>query len=87
VGGRPALIPAPRFYLAQESRSRARRASKVTAGPVAGGLAPLIAAWLVQSFPGQTWPLALYIILVSLLSLACAWSLAETSRKDLDMPG
>jgi MFS family permease len=53
------------------------------ASPVAGGLAPLIAAWLSQMFPGQYWPLALYIILISVLSLACVYHLAETSRKDL----
>jgi MFS family permease len=53
------------------------------ASPVAGGLAPLIATWLSQMFPGQYWPLALYIILISVLSLACAYHLAENSRKDL----
>jgi MFS family permease len=53
------------------------------ASPVAGGLAPLIAAWLGQMFPEQYWPLALYIILISVLSLACVYFLAETSRKDL----
>ena len=53
------------------------------ASPVAGGLAPLIAAWLVAKFPGHYWPLALYIILISILSLACVLFLAETSRKDL----
>jgi MFS family permease len=53
------------------------------AAPLAGGLAPLIAAWLVQLFPQQHWPLATYIILISVLSLVCVHFLAETSRKDL----
>jgi metabolite-proton symporter len=53
------------------------------ASPFAGGLAPLIATWLSQMFPERYWPLALYIILISLLSLACVYVLAETSRKDL----
>ena len=53
------------------------------ASPVAGGLAPLIAAWLTQVFPDQYWPLALYIILISILSMVCVYLLAETSRKDL----
>lgn len=53
------------------------------AAPVAGGLAPLIAATLVETFPGQYWPLALYIVLMSLASLGCVLLLAETSRKDL----
>jgi metabolite-proton symporter len=53
------------------------------ATPVAGGLAPLIAAWLSQMFPQHYWPLALYIILISVLSMACVYFLAETSKKDL----
>src|SRR5262249_45758781 len=51
--------------------------------PFAGGLAPIIATWLVEEFPGRYWPLALYVALISLLSLVCVWGLAETSRKDL----
>jgi MFS family permease len=53
------------------------------AAPVAGGLSPLLAAWLVARFPDQFWPLAVYIILISIVSLACVQLLAETSRKDL----
>src|SRR5207237_3492237 len=53
------------------------------AAPVAGGLSPIIAASLVQVFPGQSWPLALYIVLISLISLACVLRLAETSKKDI----
>jgi MFS family permease len=56
------------------------------AAPLAGGLAPLIATWLNKEYPDQYWPLALYIIQISLLSLVCVWFLAETSRKDLDAP-
>jgi MFS transporter, MHS family, shikimate and dehydroshikimate transport protein len=53
------------------------------AAPMAGGLAPLIAASLVQAFPRQYWPLAVYIILVSAISLVSVYLLAETSHKDL----
>jgi MFS transporter, MHS family, shikimate and dehydroshikimate transport protein len=53
------------------------------ASPLAGGLAPLIATVLMEDFPGQYWPLALYIILMGALSLVCVQRLAETSRKDL----
>jgi MFS family permease len=53
------------------------------ANPFAGGLAPLVALWLVNTFPGHYWPLALYIALISVLSLVCVLLLAETSRKDL----
>jgi MFS family permease len=53
------------------------------ATPFAGGLAPSIAASLSQMFPQHYWPLALYIILISVLSMACVYFLAETSKKDL----
>jgi MHS family shikimate/dehydroshikimate transporter-like MFS transporter len=54
------------------------------AAPVAGGLSPLIAAWIVEEAPQQSAGLlALYVVLVSLVSLACVYLLAETSRKDL----
>jgi metabolite-proton symporter len=51
--------------------------------PVAGGLAPVIAATLVIQFPGQYWPLAVYIIVISFFSLGCVLLLAETSKKDI----
>jgi metabolite-proton symporter len=53
------------------------------AAPFAGGLAPVVAVWLADRYPGQFWPLAQYIILISVVSLACVQRLAETSRKDL----
>ena len=49
-------------------------------------LAPLIAVSLDNYFPGHYWPLALYIILISLVSMACVAGLAETSRKDISAP-
>lgn len=51
--------------------------------PIAGGLAPIIAASLVQAFPGEYWPLALYIVVISLVSVVCVLLLAETSRKNI----
>jgi MFS family permease len=49
----------------------------------AGGLAPLLAEWLLNRFHGQSWPLALYVVLISVISLACVHRLAETSRRDI----
>jgi metabolite-proton symporter len=51
--------------------------------PFAGGLAPIIATLLLKLFPGQYWPLALYVSLMSAVSLGCVLRLAETSRKDI----
>jgi MFS transporter, MHS family, shikimate and dehydroshikimate transport protein len=53
------------------------------ASPLAGGLAPLVAAVLTEEFPWQYWLLAEYIMVMGVLSLACVWRLAETSRKDI----
>jgi metabolite-proton symporter len=53
------------------------------AAPIAGGSAPLIAAGLVHTFPGQSWLLAVYIAAICVLSLVCVHFLAETSRNDL----
>jgi metabolite-proton symporter len=53
------------------------------AAPIAGGLAPLIAAGLVRAFPLHYWPLAVYVIVISVISLLSVHLLAETSRKDL----
>lgn len=51
--------------------------------PLAGGLAPIIAASLVQAFPGHYWPLAGYLMVIAMISLACVMLLAETSQKNL----
>ncbi len=51
--------------------------------PFSGGLAPLAAATLVEKIPGHYWPLAAFIIVYSLISLACVYRLAETYRRDL----
>jgi MHS family shikimate/dehydroshikimate transporter-like MFS transporter len=51
--------------------------------PLSGGVAPLIAAVLMNAFPDEYWPLAAYIIVNSLVSLTCVWLLAETSKKDI----
>jgi MFS family permease len=53
------------------------------AAPFAGGLAPLIAAALLKFSGGDTWPLAAYIVLLNVISIACVLCLAETSRKQL----
>jgi MHS family shikimate/dehydroshikimate transporter-like MFS transporter len=51
--------------------------------PLSGGIAPLIAAVLIRTFPGHYWPLAAYIVFNSLISLTCVLLLAETSKKDI----
>jgi len=57
------------------------------ASPLAGGLAPLIAAVLVKQLPNDYWPLAAYLMLISAVSLVCVQLLSETSRKDLSAHG
>ncbi len=51
--------------------------------PLAGGLAPHVNTILIEKYPGQTWPLSVFIVLMALISMACVYCLAETSRKDI----
>ena len=53
------------------------------AGPVAGGLAPIICASLAHRYPGEYWPLAVYLIFIAVISIVCIWQLGETARKDI----
>src|SRR4051812_37433170 len=53
------------------------------AGPFAGGMAPIVATSLAYYFPGSYWPLALYIVLLAIISLACVCFLPETTHKDI----
>lgn len=53
------------------------------ASPLAGGLAPLIATALLDWSDGKPWPVALYLILMALITLVSVWLAEETSRKQL----
>jgi MFS family permease len=54
------------------------------ASPLAGGLAPLIAAGLLAWSGGHPWPVALYLIALSLVTLVSVWFAAETHRVALE---
>jgi MHS family proline/betaine transporter-like MFS transporter len=51
---------------------------------LAGGTAPLVAAWLIDTFQ---WPLApaFYIITYGAIGLALMWTMEETNRRRLDV--
>ena len=53
------------------------------ASPLAGGLAPLIATWLLERSGGDPAPVAAYLILMSAITLACVWLAEETHRKSI----
>jgi MFS family permease len=53
------------------------------ASPLAGGLAPLVAAWLVDKAAGASWPVAVYLASMSALTLLSVWLAEETSKADL----
>jgi len=53
------------------------------ASPLAGGLAPLIAAVLLQWSGGQPWPVAVYLVLLAAITIVSVWLAAETHRADL----
>ena len=49
-----------------------------------GGLALIIATSLVKVFPeNDSWALAFYVVVISVVSLVCVLLLPETSRKDI----
>ena len=53
------------------------------ASPFAGGLAPLIATALLQWSGGQPWPVAAYLVGMTLITVLSVWLAEETHRADL----
>ena len=53
------------------------------ASPLAGGLAPLISMALLQWSGGRAWPIAVYLIILSAITLVSVWLAAETHRTQL----
>ncbi len=53
------------------------------ASPFAGGLAPLIAAALVEQSGGDTGNVSLYLIGMAVITLVSVWQAAETSKADI----
>jgi hypothetical protein len=54
------------------------------ASPLAGGVAPLISTALLEWTGGQPWPIAVYMIILSAITLVSVWLAAETHRTRLD---
>lgn len=52
------------------------------ASPLAGGLAPIIATALLNRY-GEPWPIAQYVIVVSLITMVSVYLATETFRKDI----
>lgn len=55
------------------------------ASPLAGGMAPLIATWLLEKSGGRPWPVAVYLIGMAVITLISVWLVEETSRKRLSL--
>jgi MFS family permease len=53
------------------------------ASPLAGGLAPLIATALLDRSGGRPWPVAVYLIVMAVITLISVWLAEETNRKEL----
>jgi MFS transporter, MHS family, shikimate and dehydroshikimate transport protein len=56
------------------------------ASPLAGGLAPMIAMWLLQQSGDRSWPIAVYLIGLAAITLVSVWLAAETHRSHLGDP-
>lgn len=53
------------------------------ASPLAGGLAPLIATKLLEKSSGQSWPVAVYLLVMAAITLVSVWLVEETNKKTL----
>jgi metabolite-proton symporter len=53
------------------------------ASPLSGGLAPLISTALIEWSGGKPWPVAVYMIVLSLITLVSVWLAAETHQAEL----
>jgi MFS family permease len=53
------------------------------ASPLAGGLAPLISVSLLEWADGRSWPVAVYLIVISAITLVSVWLAAETHTSRL----
>lgn len=53
------------------------------ASPLAGGVAPLISMALLQWSDGRPWPVAVYLIILSAITLVSVWLAAETHHVQL----
>jgi MFS family permease len=53
------------------------------AAPLAGGLAPLVAAALLEWSGGRPWPVAIYVLVMVLLTLISVSLAAETAKENL----
>ncbi len=56
------------------------------ASPLAGGLAPLICVSLLQWTDGRIWGVAVYLIVLSAVTVVSVWLAAETRHVHLDEP-
>ena len=57
------------------------------ASPLAGGIAPLIATVLLEWSGGRPWPVAVYLIALSMVTIVSVWLATETHRRELDETG
>lgn len=56
------------------------------ASPLAGGLAPMISMSLLEWADGRSWPVAVYLVVLSIVTLVSVWLAAETHRSQLGEP-
>jgi MFS family permease len=54
------------------------------AAPLSGGLAPLVATWLLRESGGAPWPVGLYLVAMALVTVVAVLLAAETKHRDLD---
>jgi len=53
------------------------------AAPLSGGVAPLLAAFLLKEFEGETWPVSIYLIAMAAITTVAISIASETNRRSL----
>jgi MFS transporter, MHS family, shikimate and dehydroshikimate transport protein len=57
------------------------------AAPLSGGIAPLVATWLLKRSGGDPWPVGVYLVGMALVTVVAVLLAAETKHRDLDDEG
>lgn len=86
VIGHAAMHGTQAAFIAEQFKANVRYSGAAIAyhlsSALAGGLAPLIATWLVST-TGQSWPVSIYMILLGIITIVSLVIAKETAQKDI----
>ncbi|WGD36328.1 MFS transporter [Lysinibacter sp. HNR] len=59
--------------------------SRELSAVLAGGIAPVLGAWLIQTSSGSWWPIAIYVFILAAISFGTTFITPETRSRDLTL--